>query len=202
MCINLETSIIAFGVGELSGLYLATSDSLERKLIGYFIMFYSLVQMLEGLIYYYGASANEIYSRLILLNLGFQGLIFFVLMNQVTNLNPIYLEFTALISLIVCVYSLSADFKKVYFTDCCLNWGFLDDKIIRISLSIMYVLIFYWLFTDKQPLVPKSNVYFLTKCGIVLGLTFLFSKFIITNNNNPSMWCLASAISAPIMIFI
>lgn len=45
-------------------------------------MFYSLVQLFEAFIYYNGKSASEIYSRLLLLNLGFQGLVLFLLASQ------------------------------------------------------------------------------------------------------------------------
>ncbi len=100
MCINLETSLLAFGIGEFSGLYLLSSSSVEKRILGIFVMFLSLIQLFEALIYYNGISASEIYSRLLLLNLGFQGFVFFTLVNNVTYITPFSLKIGTLFQLI------------------------------------------------------------------------------------------------------
>ena len=76
MCINLKTSILAFGIGTGSG-YLLTTKSIEKKMMGIFIMFYSLIQLFEAGIYWSNGTNPLLYSQLIMINLGFQGLLFF-----------------------------------------------------------------------------------------------------------------------------
>ena len=77
MCINAETSLASFAIGEIAGLLLLASKNNDKKVIGLFIMFYSLVQLFEYNIYspskkklyrykYYGVSyilfiVNNIY---------------------------------------------------------------------------------------------------------------------------------------------
>ena len=63
MCINLETSLFSFLIGESAGLTLAMSNSLEKRLIGLFIMFYSFIQIFEANIYF--KSNQELNSRLL-----------------------------------------------------------------------------------------------------------------------------------------
>jgi hypothetical protein len=202
MCINLETSILAFGLGEASGLYLATRDSIEKKLIGLFVMFYSLVQLLEAFIYYYGKSANEIYSRLLLLNLGFQGLVFFLLMSYCYKINSFYLIITGIISLGILVYSFGSSFKKAELTNECMKWIFMENNFIKISLSIMYTTMFCWILNHKENIYTNTNNNFIFNSGLVLLLTYLFSEQIKFNCNIPSIWCLTSAISAPIFTLL
>lgn len=203
MCINLQTSLVAFGLGELSGLYLATRESIEKKLIGLFVMFYSLVQLFEAFIYYHGESANEIYSKLILINLGFQGLVFFVLMSQTFMINNFYLMISAIISLGILIYSLSPTFEKIELKSNCLRWLFLENKLIIIPLGIMYLLIFLWIFNDIESINNNIiNYNYIRNCGTVLFLTLLFSNLITLNCNKPGMWCLTSAISAPILTLL
>jgi hypothetical protein len=199
MCVNLETSILAFGIGQASGLYLANSTNLEKKMIGLFVMFYSLVQLFEGLIYFNGynsTNTSDWYSRLIMINLGFQGLVFFILMSQVQNINSTYILITGLISFFILGFSLSDDFQKADISKGCMKWNFLsqNDFILTI-LCIMYILIFFWFFTES-----KSD--YISECGAVLGITFLLSKYFINSTNYPSIWCLSSAISAPIFTIL
>lgn len=203
MCLNLQTSLVAFGLGELAGLYLATRNSIEKKLVGLFVMFYSLVQLFEAFIYYHGESADEIYSKLLLLNLGFQGLVFFVLMSQAYAINNFYLVVSAIISFGIIIYSMSSVFSKVEIKSNCLRWPFLENKFINIPLSIMYLLIFFWILNDKETISNNvSDTNYVGNCGIVLIITFLFSNLVTFNCNKPGMWCLTSAISAPIFTLL
>ena len=64
MCINLKTSISAFFIGVISSLSLIKSNNKENISIGKFILFYTFVQLFEGLIYYNNLT---IYSRLLLM---------------------------------------------------------------------------------------------------------------------------------------
>ena len=73
MCINLKTSIGAFLIGTISSLILINSNNKENKFIGNFILFYTFIQLFEALIY---NNNLTIYSRLLLINLGLQGLVF------------------------------------------------------------------------------------------------------------------------------
>ena len=62
MCVNLQTSIIAFIVGIICGLILATENN-EKRALGVFIMFYSFVQLCEAYIYYFGNDENGYFHR-------------------------------------------------------------------------------------------------------------------------------------------
>ena len=202
MCINLQTSILAFGLGELSGLYLVTRDSIEKKLIGLFVMFYSLVQLFEAFIYNSGESANEIYSRLLLLNLGFQGIVFFLLMSQCFIINNFYLIITGIISIGILFYSLSSSFEKAELNNGCLTWNFLDNNNISIPLYIMYAIILYWIITDKQSIYPNTDTDFIRNVGVILFVTAVLTNQIRFNCNKPGMWCLSSSISAPLFTLL
>lgn len=142
MCINLETSILAFGIGELSGLIL-TSRSPERKAIGLFIMFYTLVQFFEANIYLHGTSSPEIYSKLLLINLGFQGLVFFYLMSQIIVINPVYLFICGVISFFILIEAIKSNFSKATVSGC-IKWNFLDSDYNVILLGVMYIIMFYF----------------------------------------------------------
>ncbi len=196
MCINFETSVVAFGLGEITGLYLTTENSFEKKVIGMFVMFYSMIQLFEVLLYSNCFTNDELYSRLILLNLGFQGLIFFLLVSNYQSVNIIFIAIMSIISLGVSFFSLSDNFIKAEKVNGCLSWNFLhNNKLLTSGLGIMYVLILYWL------LIESNNKYY-AKCGIVLILTLLFSNYVKQNKNVPSMWCLSSAIAGPIFILL
>ena len=78
MCVNLKTSISAFLIGTISSLILINSNNKENKFIGNFILFYTFIQLFEALIY---NNNLTIYSRLLLINLGLQGLVFMLLLN-------------------------------------------------------------------------------------------------------------------------
>ena len=94
MCINLQTSIIAFLIGEISG-FLLTQKLEDKKPAGLFIMFFSLVQLCEAIIYYnYNYDVSIFFKRMILINLGFQGLVFFTLMNQIFIIPNIYWNYS------------------------------------------------------------------------------------------------------------
>ena len=51
MCINFQTSIISFLIGQIYGYKLFTSNKKKNKVIGLFSMFISIIQLIEAIIY-------------------------------------------------------------------------------------------------------------------------------------------------------
>lgn len=195
MCINLKTSISAFLIGTLSSLALIKSNNKENISIGKFILFYTFIQLFEALIYYNNLT---IYSRLLLLNLGLQGLVFMIQLNNYTPIDNNYIYICAIISLFITYKALKSDFKKAT-TERCMKWNFFDRSIIYI-LYIMYGMIFISMYHYSDKL---NNI---NKLGVLLGLTCIISiyiskmKSLLCSINKPSIWCLSSALIAPIML--
>ena len=77
----------------------------------------------------------------------------------------------------------------------CLKWNFLESNSnISIGLSLMYFAMFLWIFTQSD-----SN--YIKYVGFVLLGTFIFSYFVLSGKaNSPSIWCLSSAIAAPLFL--
>ena len=145
MCINYQTSIIAFIIGELAGLGLINTDNQAKKALGIFVIFYTFVQFFEIFIHKFGNNATDIYSRLLLLDLGLQGLIFFLCMSKIYAIKYIYITLTALIALYILFRSTQNTFKKATIdNDCnkCLRWNFIDNNLF-IALFTMYTIMFY-----------------------------------------------------------
>jgi hypothetical protein len=200
MCINLETSLFSFLIGESAGLTLAMSNSLEKRLIGLFIMFYSLVQIFEANIYF--KSNQELNSRLLLINLGFQGLVFFILMSYIYEINSIYIIISILVSIIILIKGLSENFKEITINNC-LEWNFMSESEIYYSLGLMYLIMFIFIFSNKElKNVNLENNNLVFKSGIILLITYLFSFYIIDYKNRPSIWCMSSAIVAPVILLL
>jgi hypothetical protein len=195
MCINSQTSLAAFIIGELSGLLLLKSNNKEKKIIGLFVMFYSLVQLMEYFVY---KNINvKISSQLLLTILGLQGIVLFLLVNTICKINNMY----TFLSFIIFIYILYHVFLKNYKSatvEKCIKWNFMSIDI-RILLHVMYFLIFHLLFFNK---CIYNNI-FLRNSGYFFLLTFMAS-FIIskTNINAPSFWCMSSAILAPILLIL
>lgn len=196
MCINLETSIIALSIGMIASLKLINDKDKETVLIGKFIMFYTMVQLFEAIIYYNNSS--QIPSMLLLLNLGFQGLFFILLLNDIIPLKKIYIYITVLVSIIITYKALHPEFKKAT-TDGGMKWNF-NDTIVSSALFIMYITMFLAVIENNKDL-DKIN-----KMGILLFGTLLVSyvapNIIMCDANRPSIWCLSSAIIAPLIIFL
>jgi hypothetical protein len=190
MCINLKTSISAFIIGELSGLYLILNN---QKNIGIFVMFYTIIQLIEAFMYYY-KNNYKLYSRLLSIFLSLQGLVIILSSN---NIESIWFLIFGIISLINIIYTLSDHFKTSEINTCndCLNWDFLNmNKLISILLAIMYFLIYVWVFT--------RNIKFYNLFGILLLLTYIFSYYLKNIKNSPSMWCMTSAFAGPIAVIL
>lgn len=201
MCIDLKTSLISLGIGELSGLLLTTKTE-DKKVIGLFIMFYSLVQFFEANMYYYGSNASDIYSRLLLLNLGFQGIVFFYLLSSVIKIDSIYFIICGLISLYILLESIKPDFKAASISNC-IKWNFITDEVTS-CLFLMYLTMFYWMYFDpKVPAnlsISKESTDFINLFGIFFTITFGVSYFLNRYSNTPGIWCLMSTLTAPILL--
>jgi len=200
MCINIKTSICAFVIGTISGLILNKSENKENKIIGKFIIFYTMVQLFEALIY---NNNKEIYSRLLLINLGFQGLVLMLLLNDYIPINKMYIYITGLIAAFIFYKSIHPNFIQASTTNG-MKWNFTDITIDNTTgpiLTIMYITIFISILDNNKKL-DKIN-----KMMILLLITLIISFIMIKsgttcNVSRPSMWCLSSAIIAPIILFI
>jgi len=188
MCINFKTSIGAFIVGTISALILNQSENKEKQVIGKFILFYTMVQLFEALIYY---NNKEIYSRLLLMNLGFQGLVFSLLLNDYVPINKIYIYITGLIAAVIFYKSIQPKIKKASVNEG-MKWNFMNRNS-GLLLVIMYIFMFISVLDNSKKLD------YINKLGILLFITLIISY---NNTNRPSMWCLSSAIIAPLIIFI
>ena len=195
MCINLKTSISAFLIGALSSLALIKSNNKENNSIGKFILFYTFVQLFEALIYYNNLT---IYSRLLLLNLGLQGLVFMIQLNNYTPINKNYIYICAIISIFITYKSLQPNFKKAT-TEGCMKWNFFDKAIIKM-LYIMYGMIFISMYhySDKLNNINKLSMLFILTYIITIYISKM--KSLLCSINKPSIWCLSSALVAPIML--
>jgi len=198
MCINIQTSMFAFIVGIISGLILL-SKSKEKKALGYFIIFYSFVQFLEANIYYNNSS---IFSRLLLINLGLQGLIFFISFNQVYEIDNYYFIITGLIATFIIFKTLNNNFKDATIGNC-VNWNFLDKSTITI-LAIMYFLMYSWMIIGRKLKKNNSNIdeTFMNKAFVLYLTTLIIARLIPNKALRPGIWCLLSAITAPVLVLI
>ena len=132
---------------------------------------------------------------MLLLNLGFQGLVFFLLASYIYKINSIYLIICGLVSFLIMLSVFQNDIEIIFTETNCLKWNFLTDlPNVNISISLMYAIIFLWIFTE-------SNSEYIKYVGFILLGTFLFSYFILSGKaNSPGLWCLSSAIAAPLFL--
>lgn len=194
MCINAETSLASFAIGEIAGLLLLASKNNDKKVIGLFIMFYSLVQLFEYNIYI--NNNIELNSKLLLLNLGAQGIFLFGLLNQIAHVKSIYFIITGIVFAII-LYDIFRTKIKNVKVDPCIKWDFMTNKISNL-LRIMFITMFFWWFCDKE----SKNLVFSNKAKYFYLVTFIFSYLIGDFEKKPSYWCMSSAILAPIMLFL
>lgn len=206
MCINLKTSIGAFLIGTISGLILINSNNNEKKVIGSFILFYTLIQLFEALIYYNNLT---IYSRLLLIDLGLQGLVFMLLINHyITPINKIYIYICVVISLFVIYNALKSDFTKATIEGG-MKWNFnikpLFGKIFDMSdiLTIMYIVMIIAVVNYNDKLNYIIKLAFLLLSAYIISIYIIQSNTgLVCSTNKPSIWCLSSAIVSPIMLFL
>jgi hypothetical protein len=195
MCIDSQTSLASFIIGEIAGLLLVLTGKKEKQVIGLFIMFYSLVQLFEYNIY---KNKNvSLHSKLLLLNLVSQGLVLFVLVKNICNISNIYIYiglFVLLCSIFLMLYKKQQDAT----IETCIKWTFLNSSYSKL-LTIMYLSIFHLLLFDKC--IRNNN--FLNKIGYFFLITYILSQIISKLGEKvPSYWCLSSAVLAPTLLLI
>ena len=201
MCVNFQTSLMAFVLGEITGLILIfdqddTKTNYEKIFIGLFVMFYTMIQFFELKIYL-NKENNQIYKNLLSLNLGFQGLVFFLIASFIYKINYIYLIICLLVSFIIMLNVFQNGTKISLTQNNCLRWDFLTyESDMNMSLGIMYFTMFLWIFVE-------SNSKYLKYVGFILLGTFIFSYYVLSGKeNSPGLWCLSSAISAPLFLLL
>lgn len=184
MCFNFNASMIAFTIGEVTGALLTRSRTQEYRNIGYVVMFFTLIQLLEALIYKH-VLPMRLLSFLIQLNLGALGLFFFALIQPW----GFYFWSCLAISVFVAVDALT-DSRTVTLTPK-LKWNMSPSAAWMITL--MYVLLFSFCL-----LTPKYNI----TAYVILGMYVLSSVIAyFSKKYSPSLWCLFSSIGSPFLLF-
>lgn len=197
MCIDSQTSLASFIIGEVAGLLLVLSGKKEKQVIGLFIMFYSLVQFFEYNIY--NNRNVSLNSKLLLVNLASQGLILFILLKNVCNISNNYIYIT----LFVLICSIFLMFYTKYqdaSVEKCIEWKFLNNSYPQL-LTIMYLTMFHAFFFDN---CMRNNI-FLSKIGYFFLITYILSTLInkfSKNDKVPSYWCMSSAFLAPALLLV
>ena len=189
MCINFETSVASFAIGATSGTLLSLNPDPPKHAVGLFILFFSFVQLFEALIYK-GFDRKGTMSKLILLNLALQGVVFFFLVNSFGLLFALCFA----VALFVGSNAFSDNFQRAALNPC-LHWLFVDWPRV-VMLLIMYVSILIFLLT--------STALFYRKIGYMLLFTMVLSYVVlpIEQYRSPSFWCLTSAIVSPVTLFL
>jgi hypothetical protein len=200
MCVNIQTSIFAFTVGIISGLILLMK-SVDKRAIGYFVIFYSFVQFFEAVMYYNNKSSLP--SRLILSNVGLHGVVVFASLCSTFIINSYYFLFSGLVAIYILIRAFSSNFQKSTVGQC-IRWNFIDNPV-KTVLYFMYGVMFYWLLFDEKKLIDPTQIIdplFLTRATTLFIIIVIASRLIPPQKYRPGTWCLLSAITAPILIFI
>jgi hypothetical protein len=115
-------------------------------------------------------------------------------MSFLYKLNIIYLIICGLVSFIIILEIFTNPTDITLNENSGLKWNFMTNKNISINLGIMYFTIFFWIFTQSI-----SN--FIKYIGVILLSTFIFSYYLQSIKiNSPSIWCMSSAIVAPLFL--
>ena len=200
MCINLQTSIIAYLIGTISSLLLIKNNNKEKNIIGYFVLFYTCVQLFEALIY---NNNKTIYSRLLLTNLGLQGLVLILLLNNYITINKNYIYIFTIISLYITYRALQSNFKKATVNSTSsMIWNFFLDKNINLILNIMYILGFIVIYHYKNQFNYINTFFILLLLTNIISFNIDKINPFLCKNYKPSIWCLSSAIISPIVLLL
>ena len=196
MCINLETSIVSFLIGTLSGTYLILKDNIkpEKKVIGYFMICISLVQLLEAGLYYFNQKEYNVLIRLLAICLGLQGFVIYYFSKKMLKIkiSNILYYVVIFISIAITIIALNSNFA-IDKKSKCLNWSFIDkNKYIADLLFVMYLSIGLLLLKTRT-----FRIY-----AIMLAITYIISYMIKPLKNSPSAWCISSAVISPLMIWL
>lgn len=195
MCFSFEASVVAFIIGEVSGYLLFQNENSIYKVIGLFVMWYSLVQLAEAFIY---KNYNvKLSSKMLLFNLFTQGIVLVALMNRYTLTDSKIILGLMLLIAIYGVYKVNiSNFSSALVDQNCVScgkmyWPFLEGNT-TIVLGIMYSLMFYMLLTNQNKKINDVGKYFLA--------TYILS-YMIPIKNAPSVWCYSSALVAPYLVY-
>ena len=110
MCINLETSLVSFIIGEYYGWKLFNSKIKEYKILGVFIMFFTLIQLIEACIYFFDSKWYKILNKILVIFLGLQGFVIFYTHQKILNQNHFLYMVSLLISIIIICKSINDKF--------------------------------------------------------------------------------------------
>lgn len=190
MCINLETSLISFVIGEFFGWKLYKSNIKEYQILGIFVMWFSVIQLIEACIYFFDSKWYKLLNKLLVVSIGLQGIVLFYAHKKILNQQHILYFVTLLISIIITYKSLN---DTIIIKDSkCLDWNFFDhNQNISNLIFWMYISILILLSSNKNYKIFRNYLLF----------TYFMSKYIITNKNHPSMWCLTSALITPFFYY-
>ena len=141
MCISFEASIAAFTIGQLFGILCYKLNTPWSKTIGLFICFYSLVQLLEALIY---KNNNILWSKLLVANLALQGVVFYSLIKIFKfNLNS-QVNLALIICIIIasiCLLSINNINTKANICKNGITWTFKNNNIFKCGYHLCILLL-------------------------------------------------------------
>ncbi len=173
--------MIAFVIGEATGYLLAKSSLKPIRNIGLFIMFITLVQLFEALVYKRAVSIRLL-SILLQANLGLQGLVFFALVKPWS----IYFWICAAVSAYVVLDALTT-MHPITLTNH-LRWHMTSAVSWLLRASYLLIILFCLL-------TPAYRLVFYLFVGMLLMsscISYFFTKY------NPSLWCLTWS---PLLLF-
>jgi hypothetical protein len=148
---------------------------MKKEHLVYIIMFYSFVQLFEAYIYYYGKDESTIASRLLLINLGLQGMVYFILINYYVKVNVVYYLICGIVLLLIIFKATERNFK-VANVETCMKWNFMESNI-TFPLFIMYATMLTYTQISSNRIINISGKYFI--------LTYIFAHLI--PGNGPSL---------------
>jgi len=192
MCVNLGTSILAYVVGTITGWTLYKKGDKENQVIGIMIIFITLVQLIEALIYIYGNKYYRYLSIILAICLGLQGFVYSHAYKNILGTPEITYYVTAIISIIVTAMAVSPSFYTGKL-DNKMTWEFMDNNHPIDDL--------YWVMYVAMAFSMLSNNKFIT-FGSLFGLSYGYSHWVSSAINKPSMWCMTSAIVTPLYLLL
>lgn len=194
MCISFEASMVAYTIGVVSGILLFFQDKHIFKVFGLFIIFYSHIQLLEGLIY---KNNTILWSKLLLANLSLQGFVLLGLFKYYHIGNNLFMNIILCVTFLLAIYGINKSIflKESEKSTVCksgIYWTF-DKKF----LSVMYLLMFSSIILIKNKVTNYIGIFFLITC-ILSSIVSTMKVF----ENTPGLWCWFSAITAPVIYYL
>jgi hypothetical protein len=192
MCINLETSILAYVVGTITGWTLYKKGDKENQVIGIVIIFVTLIQLIEALMYIYGNKYYKYLSIILAICLGLQGFVYSQAYKNIFGTPEITYYVAAIISIIITAMAVSPSFYTGKLNNK-ITWEFMGNNH-----PIDYI---YWAMYVTIALSMLANKKFIT-FGSLMGLSYGYSYWFSPTINKPSMWCMTSAIVTPLYLLL